>query len=193
MDKKEELFRKLDKRYEDHQATKERNREARGEAESKSVLENLNDWTSKIETKIEAEIQKKDTDNAQSILDEISDDMQKLDSYFVEYSPTLTKFDTKKVQQTILDLRSNFNELQDHLVPKKKFGFKGNKKKEYQNATKKVVSQNVDQVDKAEKSQEFGFTIKDKSGETIIIDSSNVRSGSHTVEISVFFCHPDFT
>ena len=179
MDKKEELFRKLDKRYEDHQATKERNREARGEAESKSVLENLNDWTSKIETKIEAEIQKKDTDNAQSILDEISDDMQKLDSYFVEYSPTLTKFDTKKVQQTILDLRSNFNDLQDHLVPKKKFGFKGNKKKEYQNATKKVVSQNVDQDDKAEKSQEFGFTIKDKTNETIIIDSLNVRSGQY--------------
>ena len=130
MEKKEELFHKLDKRHEKHQEIKDRNREARRDAdESKTFLQHLNDWIVKINDSIDEEIEKKNTYIGQKILDEISEDMQKLDSYFIEHSSALKKFDMKKVQESILDLRSKFDELHRVLIPKKKFGFKGNKMK----------------------------------------------------------------
>ena len=92
MEKKEELFHKLDKRHEKHQEIKDRNREARRDAdESKTFLQHLNDWIVKINDSIDEEIEKKNTYIGQKILDEISEDMQKLDSYFIEHSSALKR------------------------------------------------------------------------------------------------------
>ena len=177
MEKKDELFRKLDKRHEDHQAAKIRSREARNEAESKSVLEHLNDWTVRLSEKIDEEKVNKDMEHAQNILDEISDDMQKLDTYFIEHSLTLTKFDMKKIQESILDLRSKFNDLQNILIPKKRFGFKGNKKKAFENNSNNVITKvSQDQVDNKTQLKEFGYTVKNKSNETIELEHLNVES-----------------
>ena len=177
MEKKEELFHKLDKRHEKNQAIKDRNREARRDAdESKTFLDHLNDWIVKINDNIDTEIEKKNTDHGQKILDDVSEEMQKLDSYFIEHSSALAKFDMKKVQQSILDLRSKFDELHRVLIPKKKFGFKGNKKKALvPNALKESISSSKeDQEKKSEKTEEFGFSLKNITDQTIELESEKV-------------------
>ena len=188
MEKKEELFHKLDKRHEKNQAIKDRNREARLDAdESKTFLDHLNDWIVKINDNIDAEVEKKNTDLGQKILDEISEDMQKLDSFFIEHSSALAKYDMKKVQQSILDLRSKFDELHRVLIPKKKFGFKGNKMKKAlvsSNAVKESISyysKEDDQEKKSEKkTEEFGFTLKNITDQTIELESEKVSPHSYS-------------
>ena len=186
MEKKEELFHKLDKRHEKHQEIKDRNREARRDAdESKTFLQHLNDWIVKINDSIDEEIEKKNTYIGQKILDEISEDMQKLDSYFIEHSSALKKFDMKKVQESILHLRSKFDELHRVLIPKKKFGFKGNKMKKaiVSNASLKdsTSSTNQDQEKKSEKTEEFGFALKNITDQTIELESEKVKPRPYTI------------
>jgi len=172
--KKEALFKKLDKRHEDHLAAKERNKEAREEQdESKTTLATLLDWSGCLNETIESEIEKKNIDKAQEILDGLSNDMQKLDTFFTENSPVLTKFDKKKVQDSVLEIRSRYSDLQDVLRPKKKFGFRGDKKKAFQNKQLKE-SGSKPALDVA-KNQEFGFTIKERSNETIEINDNEAN------------------
>ena len=55
--KKEAIFRKLDKRNEDHQALKERNQETRQEMdESAPALDRLNSLVSQLQARIELEL-----------------------------------------------------------------------------------------------------------------------------------------
>lgn len=172
--KKEALFRKLDQRHEDHMAVKERNKEIREEQdESKDTRTKLLNWISKLNEKIEGEIQLKNTDRSEQILNELSDELQNLDIFFTENSPVLTPFDKKKMQDNVLEVRSRYSELQNILKPKKKFGFKGDKKKAFQSNQAKEA--NVKIITSASKSSEFGFTIKNKANETIEVNENDVK------------------
>ena len=120
--------------------------------------------------KLECEIAKNDRENAPSILNGLSEDMQNLDTYFIETSRILTPFDTKKVQQSVLEIRYKYGLLQDALKPKKKFGFKGDKKKAFQSKPKEAEAFK----EAIKPSEEFGFTIKNRANETIDITQEQV-------------------
>lgn len=182
--KKEALFRKLDKRNEDHQAAKDRNREARSfDDEAKVVHAKLLNWTQNLIEKIEAEITKNDYKNAASILNHLSEDMQNLDTYFMETSRVLTPFDTKKVQHSVLEIRYKYGLLQDALKPKKKFGFKGDKKKAFQNKPKAETSK---EAIRSNPNVEFGFTIRNRANE--IIDLSQEVNGQDVMLTQLSNC-----
>jgi len=175
--KREALFRKLDKRHEDHLAAKEqRNKESSEQDESKETLAKLLGWISDLNSSIEFEMENIDKENSQEILDTLSEKMQNLDTFFTEKAPVLTPFDTKKVQGGVLDVRSKYGDLQDVLRPKKKFGFKGDKKKAFQKSktqnSPKVV--NASSKNEQNKRPEIGFSINGKTNEVIEVDDNNV-------------------
>ena len=100
-------------------------------------------------------------------MSDISEDLQYLDTYFTEKSPVLTPYDIRKLQTSVNNLRNQYSKLQDALKPKKKFGFRRDKKKTNdapKNALEKAT--NVKEV-----SAEFGFTFKDKCDENLEIDN----------------------
>lgn len=175
--KREALFRKLDKRHEDHLAAKEqRNKESSEQDESKETLAKLLGWISDLNSSIEFEMENSDKENSQEILDTLSENMQNLDTFFTEKAPVLTPFDTKKVQGGVLDVRSKYGDLQDVLRPKKKFGFKGDKKKAFQKSktqnSPNVV--NASSTNEQNKRPEIGFSINGKTNEVIEVDDNNV-------------------
>jgi len=172
--KREALFRKLDKRHDDHLAAKEqRCKEASEQDESKETLARLLGWVSDLNSSIEFEIENSDLENSQQILDTLSVKMQNLDTFFTEKAPVLTPFDTKKVQGAVLDIRSKYGDLQDVLRPKKKFGFKGDKKKAFQKSKVKVNTSSASIVEE-KKQTEVGFSIIGRTDEVIEIDDNNV-------------------
>ena len=64
--KREALFRKLDKRHEDHLAAKEqRSKEASEQDESKETLTKLLGWVSDLNSSIEFEMENSDKENSQ--------------------------------------------------------------------------------------------------------------------------------
>jgi len=177
--KREALFRKLDKRHEDHLAAKEqRSKEASEQDESKETLTKLLGWVSDLNSSIEFEMENSDKENSQQILDTLSVKMQNLDTFFTEKAPVLTPFDTKKVQAAILDIRSKYGDLQDVLRPKKKFGFKGDKKKAFQKNTSQNNSSTINTLTASteieNKRPEDGFSIKGRADEVIEVDDNNV-------------------
>ena len=177
--KREALFRKLDKRHEDHLAAKEqRSKEASEQDESKETLTKLLGWVSDLNSSIEFEMENSDKENSQQILDTLSVKMQNLDTFFTEKAPVLTPFDTKKVQAAILDIRSKYGDLQDVLRPKKKFGFKGDKKKAFQKNTSQNNSSTTNTLTASteieNKQPEDGFSIKGRADEVIEVDDNNV-------------------
>jgi len=180
--KREALFRKLDKRHEDHQAAKEqRSKEALEQDESKETLVKLLDWISDLNSSIELEIENSDKENSQTILETLSVQMKNLDAFFIEKAPVLTPFDTKKVQSAVLDIRAKYGDLQDVLRPKKKFGFKGDKKKGFQKSSEKTaenitaITNVINEDDNKSKRQEFhGFSIKEQSNEIIEVNDKDV-------------------
>jgi len=92
LSKREALFKKLDKRHEDHQAAKEqRNKETPEQDESKETLAKLLDWVSDLNASIEFEMENSDKENSQKILDTLSVQMHNLDTFFHRKSPN---FDT---------------------------------------------------------------------------------------------------
>ena len=167
--KKEAIFRKLDKRNEDHQALKERNKEARlEEDESIPALDKLNAWTATLAQRLEDEISNGHQENkAQDILNELSGELQELDSFFTEKSPVLTPYDIRKLQNNVNDLRAKFSKLQDVLKPKKKFGFRRDKKKigsQQEDLKKQELMKSSEAV-----TQDLGVTYKEKVDENICI------------------------
>jgi len=172
--KKEAIFRKLDKRNEDHQAVKERNKEMRlEEDESIPALDKLNAWTATLAERLQSEIENGSLENkAQDlVLEELSSELQELDSFFTEKSPVLTPYDIRKLQNSVNELRSKFSKLQDVLKPKKKFGFRRDKKKATLQAKKedtlvKTASEVLTKV-------EFGVTYKDRTDEDICIEEAD--------------------
>ena len=168
--KKEAIFRKLDKRNEDHQALKERNQETRQEKdESAPALDKLNSIVGQLQARIEIHLGKSEdlVHDSESVLNDISKDLQDLDTYFTEKSPVLTPYDIRKLQNSVNDLRNQYCKLQDALKPKKKFGFRRDKKKTNE-APKQVLgkSTKVKQV-----AAEFGITFKDRIDEHFEIDN----------------------
>ena len=101
--------------------------------------------------------------------------MQTLDSYFIETSVMLTPFDTKKIQTSVLEIRNKYGSLQDVLKPKKKFGFKGDKKKKKLIAKEEEeLKPNINPCNK--KSQdEFGFTVKNRCNEVIDLNHQDIH------------------
>ena len=173
LSKREALFRKLDKRHEDHQAAKEqRCKENSEQDESKETLAKLLGWVSDLNCSIEFEMENCDKENAQEILDTVSVQMQNLDIFFTEKAPVLTPFDTKKVQLAVLDIRSKYGDLQDALRPKKKFGFRGDKKKAFQKNTNS--NQSHSDIKNTTNIDFHGFCIKEKSNEIIEVDANDV-------------------
>jgi len=173
--KREALFRKLDKRHDDHLAAKEqRCKEASEQDESKETLARLLGWVSDLNSSIEFEIENSDLENSQQILDTLSVKMQNLDTFFTEKAPVLTPFDTKKVQGAVLDIRSKYGDLQDVLRPKKKFGFKGDKKKAFQKSKSQIVNTSSASIVEEKKQTEVGFSIIGRTDEVIEIDDNNV-------------------
>ena len=168
--KKDVLFKKLDRRYEDHLANKERNKEIREneQEESKDTITKLLERTSDLSENLDQAIVKCDKDHAQEILDDYSQQMKSLDSFFVEKSTLLTPFDAKKVQASIIGIRSKFSDLQDALKPKKKFGFKSDKKKLYQKQEKDHQAVVKDLTDHSKSG--FGFTLGNKSIQSLFLD-----------------------
>lgn len=173
LSKREALFQKLDKRREDHQAAKEqRSKENSEQDESKETLAKLLGWVSDLNSSIEFEMENCDKENAQEILDTVSVQMQNLDIFFTEKAPVLTPFDTKKVQLAVLDIKSKYGDLQDTLRPKKKFGFRGDKKKAFQKNTNS--NQSHSDVKNTTNIDFHGFCIKNKSNEIIEVDANDV-------------------
>lgn len=173
--KKDVLFKKLDRRYEDHLANKERNKEIREneQEESKDTITKLLERTSDLSENLDQAIVKCDKDHAQEILDDYSQQMKSLDSFFVEKSTLLTPFDAKKVQASIIGIRSKFSDLQDALKPKKKFGFKSDKKKLYQKQEKDHQAVVKDLTDHSKSG--FGFTLENCSNQDIEVDCNDVE------------------
>lgn len=168
-DKKEAIFRKLDKRHEDHQAAKEI-RKSEENPESKETLKSLLAQIVQLQSEIEDEINKSDKENAGKILETYSDKIGNLESFFTEKSSILTAFDTRKVQGSILEIRNQFQNLQDSLRPKKKFGFKSDKKKNFQ----KKSSETEKILDEKKIQMESGFNLRNRENETIEIEDAQI-------------------
>ena len=168
--KKEAIFRKLDKRNEDHQTVKERNKEARQEEnESTPALDKLNSWLYTLQSRIENEMEKCERDqDSDVILNEISLEIQKLEAFFTEKSPVLAPYDIRKLQNSVNDVRTQYVKLQDALKPKKKFGFKRDKKKA---AVLYKVAVEKEPKSDGKIHSEFEVTFKDKTNEVIEVDN----------------------
>lgn len=148
--------------------SQEKNKEARqAEDESKATLEKLNDRIQMLKNKLSLESESSRPPN--DVLNELSEEMQTLDAYFTETSVTLTAYDIKKVQAAVTEIRTSYADLQDKLKPKKKFGFKGDKKKAFQKAAP------VEKLEKpAPSSQESGFKISHRKNETIELNDAQI-------------------
>jgi hypothetical protein len=164
----------------------EKNKEIRDKDGESHFLTELDEWTDKLTRKIEV-FQKKESavPLEVSILDDLSLEMQKLDAYFVEKSPTLTAYDMKRVQNAVLDIRAKFSQLQDIIKPKKKFGFKGIKKRENlqpEPASPAAAEKNDAEKMKTKKDLEqkredehLGFMLENRCDETIHLTSEQVN------------------
>lgn len=174
------VFKRLDKRREEKSAIQAINKVAREEqnAETYAVLAELDNWTSRISETICGKLQNRgsgdDIVGNTLFLDILSEDMQKLDSYFGEKSSFLAAYDVKRIQNLILENKAKFQELQDLMQPKKKFGFKGNKKKQTSHA---AVTEDKKEVKATKNYQTEGFHVTDRDGDEIIIKRDDISSG----------------
>ena len=83
----------------------------------------------------------------------------------------MTPYDIRKLQNNVNELRSKFAKLQDVLKPKKKFGFRRDKKKGALQTKKEdtFVKNKMEVLAK----DEFGVTYKDRTDEDICIDDAD--------------------
>lgn len=81
-------------------------------AETYAVLAELDSWTSRISETISGKLQNggsgDDIVGSTLFLDILSEDMQKLDSYFGEKSSFLAAYDVKRIQNLILVKKLSF-------------------------------------------------------------------------------------
>jgi hypothetical protein len=114
------VFKRLDKRREDNSALQAIRQTAREEqsAGTLAILAELDSWTSKMGSMMNQKIVDDSGDDIVGntlFLDNLAEDMQKLDSYFAEKSAYLAAYDVKRIQNLILVtffcLTYNFNSL----------------------------------------------------------------------------------
>ena len=73
--------------------------------------------------------EKNSSENHVVVLNSISEEIQKFDSFFSEKSHDLSQYDVRQTQAVTVQIKEKFVTLQDNLKPKKKFGFKSKHKK----------------------------------------------------------------
>ena len=186
MDKTEEkrdaIFKKLDRRYEEHLANKETRKGEHSNQQSLKIVSELDESIVKITQKIDESYESAQSLPATEItllLDNFSSDMQKLDAYLSEKAPMLAAYELKKLQSANVEMRAKFVDLQDKLQPKKKFGFKGNKKKTHakptiDNSKAKGDATATTLVNKVSADAGFGHTLKGRVGERIVVAQNDV-------------------
>lgn len=93
----------------------------------------------------------------------------------------LPPYDSKKCQKTLADLNSQFQELQDRVKPKKKFGFKSRKQKVVEKLPEvSKLSLSEDRVDVSQ-AVTRGFILRDLTGQTVIVAGEEVRGQDVTL------------
>lgn len=109
-----------------------------------------------------------------STINKISKDIQTLQKYFSASTMILCLHDVRKSQERIQVLQQNLQELEEKLIPKKKFGFKARKPQ-----IKESVHVHVaDEPDCGEMLQkmlvENDFGIKNKENETLVMRANSI-------------------
>ncbi|XP_071056625.1 tubulin-specific chaperone C [Onthophagus taurus] len=114
--------------------------------------------------------------------DKISKDILSLQKYLAGSNLFLRGYDIKIYQQIVQNLGNQFKDIEDELIPKKKFGFKNikttkNKIEDQLNNIKNGESSKIDEVDSSIiKKNLFTTTcdLIDKSNETLSLDSTDI-------------------
>ena len=103
-------------------------------------------------------------------LDRIVSSLGKITHMVTDAGIFLPPYDSKKCQKTLTDLNNKFQDLQERVKPKKKFGFKSRKQKV---ATKlpevSKLSLSEDKVDSVNQAVTSGFNLRDVKGETLVL------------------------
>lgn len=88
----------------------------------------------------------------------------------------LPPYDSKKCQTTLTDLNNKFQELQERVKPKKKFGFKSRKQKVVTKLPEvSKLSLVEDSVDSVKKGETSGFSLRERTGQTVLVRGEEVR------------------
>ena len=88
----------------------------------------------------------------------------------------LPPYDSKKCQTTLTDLNSKFQELQERVKPKKKFGFKSRKQKVVTKLPEvSKLSLAEDCVDTVSKAGTSGYSLKEMTGQTVVVRGEEAR------------------
>ncbi len=110
------------------------------------------------------------------ILDDLAVRFQAAEKRLSEQASVVPQYDLRARQSALAALRERFRAIQDNLQPKKKFGFKGNKKKTAATAAKaESEAKKVLEDKKNGKSEvDFGCSVKDREGEMIELSADQV-------------------
>ncbi|CAL4087347.1 unnamed protein product [Meganyctiphanes norvegica] len=119
---------------------------------------------------------------ARQYLDDLVNDVQKMQLFLNESSMFLASFQVKKAQEHINEINNIVQDKIEKIQPKKKFGF-GRKKGEKPNKENKKITDSVDSVIEEKKNvlddilteqQFFGF--KDKKGEKLVMKADEMEN-----------------
>jgi len=109
-------------------------------------------------------------------LDETMRKMKEAYKFMTDYTMYIPAYDTKAAQKTIADVHEEFQTLQTQVLPKKKFGFKGNRQKV--NTSK--VEDKLGKIDLTASSNPFildtSIRIGDKTDELIVLEANQINA-----------------
>lgn len=180
---KEEIFKRLEKRKEnlEQQRSAHLAERTKNAAESRSVLDKLNEWGNSILDRIEtSKSGNRSSESAKTgiescvdysaVISSLSEEIQKFDIFFNEKSPDLSPYDVRHTQVLSVDIKEKFVTLQDSLRPKKKFGFKSKYKKN--------VAAKSDETDKKNSTNDVSTPVKNP---VPLNATSTLDTGTYTV------------
>ena len=142
-----------------------KNQDVRKEASNvtKDVLENIAVMMNDAEDAIKA----LQASSSSSEFDAVVKKMQAMEKYLAENASAIPLYEVKRIQREVSAVDANFKSVQDALRPKKKFGFKGNKKSTLTTVEKKAPEPKKEETTKV--SEDMDVVIKDRKNEMIVI------------------------
>jgi len=109
-------------------------------------------------------------------LDQIVSALSRITHMVTDAGIFLPPYDSKKCQNTLTDLNTKFQDLQERVKPKKKFGFKNRKQKVVTKLPEvSNLSLSEDKVDTVRQAVTSGYNLKEVTGKTIVVGGDEVR------------------
>lgn len=170
---------RLQRRGRELQLERQRQKQDREQEDNRKAVNYFLDQFAKSHLAIESELGKLSSGKVEnslvsSTINKISKDIQSLQKYFSASTMILCLHDVRKSQERIQVLQQNLQELEEKLIPKKKFGFKARKPQ-----TKEPIHVQVaDETDCGKALQkilvESDFGIKNKENEIIVMRANSI-------------------